>query len=207
MNRRQYLGGVVGGVASLAGCTASSDDDTATDADTGTPTPSVVEVPFGEQVRVTAYATTAPIIVRFADEIVFSRRSGEVVWTAPAGSRFVLVRVAHDIVATGEKEMAPFPHWEPYSVRAKGRTYQERESPEDTNAIDEPMWGGYATGGPGSGRVGARGTDWLAFEVPDDVAVADLAVRYERRDGRPVVWRPTEENVVWPTPERTSTST
>lgn len=195
------------GAASLAGCTASSDDETATDTDAGTPTPSVVEAPFGELVQVTEYGATAPRAARFADQIVFSRLSDEVVWTPGEGSRFLLVRIRKEIVATGEADLAPFPHVGPYSVRAKGTTHQERDGPEETNAIEEPMRGGYATGGPGKGQVGAGSDDWLAFEVPDTVAVADLAVRYERRDGRPVVWRPTEENVVWPTPERTSTST
>lgn len=158
---------------------------------TPTPTPkSEGPLQLGEWGRVTDRTATRPTDVRAADRVVFEHPyDDDVVWEPTDGGQFLLVQIQRRITDAPEDELVAYPDAFRYRVGAGGSTYEPRPGPDETNALTEPLRGGYALeGGSSKGAEGSAGTSWLGFEVPGDVAAGDVELRYER-DGEPLVWQ------------------
>lgn len=156
-----------------------------------TPTPqSDGTLQFGEWGRVTEQTATRPTDVRSTDRVVFRHPYDDVVWEATDGRQFLLVQVERRITDAPDDELVAYPDAFGYRVAAGGDTYEPRPGPDETNALTEPLRGGYAREGSSSkGAEGSAATNWLGFDVPADVAPGDVELRYVRDDGDPLVWQ------------------
>lgn len=193
-------------LAGLAGCLHSEedstggdgggtgdDDGTGDDGASGDDGQAAGPHRLGTWAAVTDRTETRPTDVRFADSIRFDGGPGadDVVWEPRSGHQFALVEIERLVTSAPADELVAFPDPFAYRLEIDDAVYEPRAGPAETTVIDEPLeFGGYASRGS-SGAEGVSTTDWIAFEIPADVAARTLVLEYV--DGEDVHrWSPTD---------------